>query len=347
MKETVGVAFLTNGQRRGYLEQNINAFLANCSYRPLVISIFDNGSTDDTPEYCRYRLPVMQDVGFRYVRSEKDLGCGAGVNRAIQLVKEFQFHLFLECDWTCLHESESGCSPDWMDECLDFMKTGKCDYLYLRRFRNDAEAAFHHWPFVMANSGHTDGKFLHTEKFMFSNNPSLRRTQKLFDCGTLPLQEFFNAQGEGTEKKGNAEWGQAEHMAKMPPNFYIHKWGMFVHESTPTPIGQLKPVGCEKYGDGKGVSTCKYGFTEFRHDWCPLCDFNKEHHDLLAHQQRYNWYYETMLQMRRKIMPTVDKMEYNPGLSRMMEQFSSATSKVNHIEERRKVLEKEQKETIK
>ena len=343
MSDTVGIAVLTNGDRCDYLQQNIFAFLENCSTRPLVFGIFDNGSTDRTPEFCK-NLPVIQGVEWRYERSEIDLGCGAGVNRANNLVKEFACTFFLECDWTCLHKSESGYDEKWLDECTDFLKTGKADYIYLRRFRHDAESRFHHWPMVMANSGYSEGRFLRTEKFMYSNNPHVRLTKALYENGTLPLQEFFDDKGNGIEKKGNAVWGNAEHLAKHPKNFWIHKWGMFTHESTPTPpLEQLKPVGCEKYGP-HGVSTCKYGFTEFRNNWCPLCDFSKDHHDLAAHDQRFVHYYETMLQMRRQIMPTVGDMEINPGNCREGKPRSSAVSKVNHIEERRKALLKEKEQ---
>jgi glycosyltransferase involved in cell wall biosynthesis len=313
MKEPIGIAVLTNGNRLGYLKQNLEAFIENTSYRPLVFGIFDNGSTDGTPTYIN-SLINTEGVTFRKMRSEADMGCGVGVNRANDLVKEFEYTIFLESDWTLLEERESGWNKEWLDECLDFMKTGKCDYLYLRRFPNVFESRFHDYQHVMAHSGHQEGRFLYITKFMYSNNPHIRRTKVLYDQGILPLREFIDANGLGIEKKGNPTWSQAEHSAKQPEKLWFTMWGMFGHETTVTPK-EIRQVGCDKYGPF-GCSTCKYGFTEFNAGFCALCDFSKDWHDLKNHTDRFIQYYETMLSMRRLIKPTIGNLDVNPGSAR-------------------------------
>lgn len=342
MSQPVGIAVLTNGDRRQYLEQNIRAFLDNCSYRPLIFGIHDNGSVDSTPEYLKHGLPKEHGVEFRCLRSDKDLGCGPGVNRANDLVKELEFTFFLESDWTCLHQSESGYDKQWMHECLDFLQTGRADYIYLRRFRNDNEARYHHWNHVLRNTMHTEGRFLYTERFMYSNNPHIRRTKALYENQSLPLKEMFDAQGNALEKKGNAEWGAAEHQAKHPKNFWIHMWGMFIHESTPTPsIEMLKPVGCNKYGP-HGCSTCKYGFLELKPGWCEVCDFSKDFHDLLAHDTRFNHYVNGMKHITNSIMPCIS-LDHKSEVNRINETINNGVSKVNHLEERQKKLREQGK----
>jgi len=310
----IGIAVLTNSDRKHYLKDTIESFLENCSYRPLVIGIFDNGSTDDTWNYIQDLAQTKLDgVEWRIKRSDMDLGCGPGVNRANEMVKEFEYTFFLESDWLLMREEESGVPKTWMDECLEFMQTGKCDYLYLRRFAHNDEAMFHDYGFVMHFSGEQDGKFLQINKFMYSNNPHLRRTKALYDSGTLPVPEFLAPDGTGLEKKENKQfWGKAEHAAPQPPNIWFRVWGMFLHESEPIASDKIKPVGCGYYGP-YGCSTCKYGFIQFNHGFCPLCDASKDYHDLFNHQKRYHTYFCTMLNMRREIMSRVGDMEYNAG----------------------------------
>ena len=72
--EPVGVDVLTNSNRCEYLRVCIDSFLKNCYARPLVIGIFDNGSTDDTSEYLK-SLPKVYGVTWRVKRSPADLGC--------------------------------------------------------------------------------------------------------------------------------------------------------------------------------------------------------------------------------------------------------------------------------
>ena len=306
----IGIAVLTNSDRRLYLQRTLETFLENCSYRPLVIGIYDNGSTDSTQSYIQ-SLPSKnyEGVTWRFGRSESDLGCGPGVNRANALVREFEYTFFLESDWTHLIEKEIGVPKTWMQECLEFMETGKCDYLYFRRFKNNTEARFHDYHAVIHLACEQQDKFLRVDKFMYSNNPHLRRTEALFQNGTLPVPEFFDAQGNGLEKKINKNiWGKAEHTAPQPKNMYFYVWGMFAHESEVSPA-EPKKVGCGKYGP-YGCSTCKYGFLDFKHGWCPLCDASKDYHDLYPHQMRWEYYFTSMLHMRRQILPCVGDMEF-------------------------------------
>ncbi len=96
--KTVGVSILTNGSRRKYLEQCISSFLTNCYYRPLVIGVYSNGSTDDTVDFLG-DLPETYGVEWRTVDSATDGGCAKGTNASIALVSDCEYQIHLESNY--------------------------------------------------------------------------------------------------------------------------------------------------------------------------------------------------------------------------------------------------------
>lgn len=288
--KTIAIAMLTSGNDREFLQRTITSFLENCSYRPLHFAIFDNASTDDTWQYLQ-SLQSSELVSYDIKRSEINTGCGIGVNTANDMVKDYEYVLFLENDWTHLSDKESGASKEWLHECIDILDKNQTDYIFLRRFRNDWETRFHGWTNIFKNCGPVVSNFVQYANFPYSNNPHIRRNKSLYDSQVLPLKEFRDTNGNPTEHKGNKDWGRAEIETRTIARAMLYKFGMFGHESRKSPEN-LHIVGCKKY-EQCGASTCKYGFLWFREEcvehgsFCDVCNHNKDFHDLAEHDKRF------------------------------------------------------------
>jgi len=274
----IGIGILTNGARLNYLKECLSSFLNNCYYRPLVIGIYDNGSQDDTDEWIKGLsiLNTPYGIELRHVRSDSDEGCAEGTNATAQLIGDCEYAIHLESDFRHLTPQESGFDKMWLHRCIDWMDKGKCDYLYLRRMMNPEEMMAHWWSQWMGKITEYDGEYMNCPEFWWSNNPHIRRTKALLDSKTLPL----DVSKDGV--KGTDGWSQPELQAPSPPNTWIHKWGMFVHERSQSFDGD--------YGCGysqMGCSSCKYGFyiKEGEH-FCNTCDRSKDWTDMASHERR-------------------------------------------------------------
>ena len=273
----IGVSILTNSDRLEFLKGCIGTFLANCYFRPLIIGIHDNGSTDGTLDYLK-NLPDVYGVTWRVHVSPQDIGCAKGTNRAIELVADCEYSLHIESDFHHLTPDESGVDKFWLHRAVQFMDSTECDYLYLRRMRDEREMVMHFWSQWMPGVTDERDEYLKRPGFWFSQNPHLRRNSALLESGTLPMIEFDD------DHKGKPNWNQAEMKAPGPPNPWIHRWGVFVHEREHHET--FSDSGCEKFGPF-GSSGCKYGFWKQEDGWCKLCDWNKDFREMNAHEQRY------------------------------------------------------------
>jgi len=82
--------------RRHDLPTSIGSILAQ-NYHNLEILISDNGSTDDTPEYCRDL--AAQDSRVRYLRHEQNIGFMANWNYVLQQSEGKYFMWLGDDDW--------------------------------------------------------------------------------------------------------------------------------------------------------------------------------------------------------------------------------------------------------
>ena len=285
-KKPIGVAILTNGTRQKDLARCITSFLVNCHYRPLVIGVYDNGSTDDTWQWLS-EAPPMYGVTIRTKRAEKDLGCAVGTNESIQMVSDCEYVIHLESDFEHIQPELSGEDKLWLHRAVDFMDTHICDYLYLRRMVDERDIFNHWWSQWMEKIDKTInlGVYLRCPGFWWSNNPTLFRTKALYDCGTLPLVVAKDG------AKGTPGWSKPELEAPRPPNTWIHKWGLFIHEK-PLCENNLVLKGCGFIGDCnrlyKNPFTCKYGFFKDGTDaFCKCCDRGRDIRDMDAHARRF------------------------------------------------------------
>ena len=279
--KTVGISILTNSDRLEYLKVCIDSLLKYCYYRPLIIGIYNNGSTDSTKYWLNHELPKVHGVEWKVEHSDVDIGCSKGTNKAMDLVRDCEYAIHVESDFIHMNPAESGDDRMWLHRAVDFMDSGKCDFLYLRRMRDEQEMMFHFWSQWAPKIVDTvDGKYMKCPEFWFSQNPALRRNDALYDAGTLPMPEFDN------DNKSNPDaWNKGEMGAVRPPNPWIHKFGMFAHEK----LEDIeKMTGCGLY-KCHGNSSCKYGFYMNTEDsvWCLLCDANRGYDDMNNHEGRF------------------------------------------------------------
>lgn len=273
----IGVSILTNGARLEYLKACISSFLSNCYYRPLVVGVFDNGSTDGTKEWLRYP-PKCYGVEWRMDGSDKDLGCAAGTNRSCAMVKDCEFSLHLESDFGHVSPEVSGEDRLWLRRAVEMMLDEQSDYLYLRKMVGERDIFMHWWSQWMGKIDREKNKYLRCPGFWWSNNPSLFRNEAMYSGKVLPLDEAIDG------PKGSAGWSKPELSTARPQNSWIHRWGLFVHELYDCSNGVVfseAPKGCSDKG-------CKYGFfVDGCGAFCSQCDREKDFRDMQAHAERY------------------------------------------------------------
>lgn len=277
--QPVGISILTNSNRRNRLERCINSLLTNCAYRPLIIGVFDNGSTDDTPKFMEDMCNEnIYGVTFRYTRGNTDEGCAFGTNKSIEMVSDCEFQVHLESDFEMLTPEESGEDRMFLHKVVEFLKSDDCDYVYLRRMRDENESRMHWWSQWMSDIDEERDNFMHREGFWWSNNPTAFRLNALKEANILPLDE--NKDGP----KGSSFWSAPELDAGTPPNAWIHKWGVFVHERGKDETFAGK--GCSLFGP-YGKSGCKYGFWKSEPNFfCKACDRTRDFRDMAETDER-------------------------------------------------------------
>ncbi len=279
MPKTVGVSILTNGQRLPALKRCLSSLIQNCYYRPLLIGVCDNHSTDGTAEWLK-SPPEIYGVSWRNHRVVSDGGCAAGTNTAAWLVEDCEYVLHLESDFEHLPQELTGEDKMWMHRAIEFMDSGECDYLYLRRMVDECEMMDHWWSQWMAKIDEDRSPFLRCPEFWWSNNPHLRRNSAIMDAGCLPLNESIDG------PKGTEGWSKPELQAPRPPNAWLYRMGLFVHDR-PSREDKLKLMGCGRLGL-YGSCCCKYGFFKDGQDaWCSLCEGDKGLEDMPNHEGRY------------------------------------------------------------
>jgi glycosyltransferase involved in cell wall biosynthesis len=274
--ERVGVSILTNGARLESLQTCLSSLLSTCHFRPLTIAVFNNGSTDKTHEWCLEHMRGGYGINWLYDCSEEDLGCAKGSNRAAEMVKDCKYVLHLECDFRALPESLSGCDRHWLHRALDFMDTGDCEYLYLRRMLSEYDIGQHWWSRWADKMGRIEDDYMECNGFWWSNNPHLRLNKSAYERGCLPLDESEDG------PKGTPNWSKPERIAGKPNKTWIHRWGIFVHEAPPNEKLAEMP-GCLPGGG------CKYGFfkSESMDLFCRCCNLQLGYDDMHPHFERF------------------------------------------------------------
>lgn len=273
----IGVSILTNGKRMIQLQECVRSFLFNCYYRPLVFGIFDNGSTDGTRGLMEELVKSgIYGVEWRIHSATGDMGCAEGTNRSIEMVNDCKYIIHLESDFLHLPQRLSREDKLWLRRAVEFMETGECDYLYLRRMVDEKDIFLHWWSQWMDKVDKEQGKYLRCPGFWWSNNPTLFRAEAMWVTGTLPL----DVKKDGV--KGTPGWSKPELEAPRPTRAWIHRWGLFVHELSQDVAEGVHESKCSvdaEFG-------CKYGFfKDGVGGFCELCKREKGYKGMGEHAE--------------------------------------------------------------
>ena len=227
----LGVSILTNGSRLTMLQKCIGSFLSFSFYRPVEICVFSNGSTDGTVKWLEEWTkspdnPWKYGVTFRFESSATDLGCAAGTNKSIEMVRDTDFHIHIESDFLHLSPEQSGIGRMWVRDAINLLESGDADYLYLRKLRDDTEKAMHWFEQWRTKIVEERPPFKRVEGFWWSNNPSIFRMSAMLKSGTLPLRSDLDG------AKGTKNWSVPELSAPRPTKAWMWGFGegMFTHE---------------------------------------------------------------------------------------------------------------------
>lgn len=274
-------------------------------------------------------LAAKSNFDIHFYKSEKNLGVGGGINYLNNLVKDYEFSVFIEGDWLCIPQELSKIDNNWLIDSIDYMNSNtEIDCIQLRRYLNDVDHrrfGFAHWirtSNLEKIQTFKNKTYFYLKEREYTNPPTIRRHSRFFDIGLFPLDEWFNDDGNSLEVKGNPLWGEAEirkeSLGKQLNTVYL-AFGNFVHlDDWPGPVEQeelkkFKIEGCNKYNGG-----CKYGFLISDEKFCKCCRFNKKFVDLDIHNHYYERVFLPFLNRQDRTEEEIDEFirttlaDFNP-----------------------------------
>lgn len=273
-----------------------------CLLYPEVIPVYIlvNQTNSDIDEELEFITSRWQDVlfDFHIEKLPENIGCGAGINYLNDWANDYEYTLFLECDWILKEDT----TPTWLDSAISFMNNyPNVDGIYFRRFRNDYEVrAFGGEDFLTIESfnntiTHNGIPFRLVTYPRYTNNPVLRRNKSFYDAGIFPLPI-----PDAVEEKGSGFWSSAEGSVEYVPQenqmlFYYADFGYFLHQdpqmfqvsnehySGTTNFSVEKCIACKH-----GLTQCKWGFCNQENElFCDVCETPEITETYSAHDARH------------------------------------------------------------
>lgn len=221
----IAIVILTHKEvdRPDALLRCVSGLVNNTVHSSIVpIYLFSNGISDDLRcaiDYVKdrkYEHFVVNDVKI----NETNLGCSFGVNSANEMVRDYEYVLFLEGDWIMIN----GIDKNWLSDCIKFLDDNpEVDQIYLRKIQSSMENRCFYGTRWFSHI--SEDMFRNTDMSIYTNNPVIRRNNRFYELGILPLPYIEN------EVKGQPQWGAAEieHENKAHLESRIYKYGIFGH----------------------------------------------------------------------------------------------------------------------
>lgn len=249
--------------------------------------IYFNGMSPEMESTATSLLEEFRDrAELVLIQSYQNRGVGYGINRLNEAASDFDYNLFIEGDWLCLHPDDSGQPGDWLEKSLEVMEHERdLDCLYLRRFVHPIDSrmtGLQGWYHQLERPvvSHNGLKYLVCRLPAYTNNPLLRRKSS--------FERIFPLIEPASELKGNPNWGCAEidacrrlGLSERPwLQTGILVWGNFLHiESADHVLDpktlriKLHPL-CSPQG-------CKWGYYQHpQPHFCCLCPAKSQPQDL-------------------------------------------------------------------
>lgn len=279
------------------LRYTIKTFMDDYIHTPFEWFIWVNITDDDINETLEWAKKEYEGrVHFNIHISDKNLGPGGGINRLNELSKAYEYSFFIEGDWITVPHRVSGFSHHWIQNSINFLERNPdIDHVQLRRYLDDLDDrqyAIAPWirPENVERIEEGENRFVVMKERMYTNTPCLRKMSAYYAKGVFPLNEYYDADGNPTEHKGNPAWGQAELSAHDMKAAWL-EFGNFLHFED----WQYKDnwdqyledkFGCGVY-DNIGPNRCKYGYMVPGHFFCAVCEKDEDLTQLVIHNERY------------------------------------------------------------
>lgn len=220
--------------------------------------VFVQGCTDDFVNKIKESCVAIDNLQVKVVSNAENLGLSKGMNRLHNLVKEYEYTLFLEDDWV-LFPTEY--NPSWLKACYDFLiEQSSVSTLALRRYKDEHEKYQYGWTrsipytnFTRTNNFNYESKmkgstiltkggltFQHIPDFLFTMNPHIRKNSDYVKCGALPLIDIYDAVinpqitnvWKTSAHDGQSYWGVCEALSMektIDLKTFMVNDGLFVH----------------------------------------------------------------------------------------------------------------------
>ena len=282
------IATLTHSapNRDKFLRLTIKTFFENTALPKIEWYIHCNGMDQSIIDVVHEAKELYSDRATFHFTISENKGVGYGINCLNEQTIQYEYTLFLEGDWITIPTDKN-----WLNGCLNYMESDDLvDQILLRRYLHDVDDrqfGFGYW-IRKDNITLIENQFLKLKKKEYTNNPHIRRNKRFYEVGIFPLEEFI-IDGQPTELKGEANWGQAELKAE-PLGYKLHSvylmMGTMVHcDHFPIYDDWVKleetKTKCQYYKE------CKYGYLFANERFCGLCDKDASFSDLERHNQLY------------------------------------------------------------
>jgi hypothetical protein len=307
MKNRVAISTLTSRNKIDYWKMLIESMERNLPGLDLDWYVYSNGS--DREQQVFLSSPLY-GPNFWVQFGATNEGVGYGMNRAADMVKDYEYVLFIVDDWYHLSEEETGYNSNWLKECVEFLdENQEVDGIVLRKYMTRTEICQHnHYEMFNLKDKYIDFKslkLLDQQNLVYSNAPHLRRNKPHYEKEIFPQKQDGLARKQikpvgrpwALEKEIEG-WSEAERPEAIATgksrinkiNLYGLINGIFTHEFNPKAWANQSEadLGCGLYKSG--ISTCKYGlwgWTRYPKAFCEACSHERGIGDFYEHMERY------------------------------------------------------------
>ena len=305
MNDRVSISTLTSRNKISYWKMLIESMERNLPGLNLDWYVYSNES--DREQQAFLSSPLY-GPNFWVQFGATNEGVGYGMNRAADMVKDYEYVLFLQDDWYHLSEEETGYNSDWLKECVEFLDENQdVDGIVLRKYLTRTEICQHnHFNAFTLKDKFIDFKSLKliTTNLPYSNAPHLRRNKPHYEKEIFPQKQDGLARkqikpvGKHWELEGIEGWSEKERPEAIATEkgrinkikLYELVNGIFTHEFNPKAWRNQSEadLGCGLYKSG--ISTCKYGlwgWTRYPTRFCDSCNHERGKEDFNRHMRRF------------------------------------------------------------
>jgi hypothetical protein len=163
--------------------------------------------------YTQEQQTIYPWIKFIIHTNKVNEGLSKGLNKVNDITLKYEYVLFIEDDWYCLPSRITGLTNnDWLTTCIEFMDNDPMtSTIALRRYHDDQEKFQYGWTRTIPYYCHKykdnfnyaqkildsnkeiiwkELRFKHVPRYLYTNNPCIRRNYDYYKAGLYPFQEY-------------------------------------------------------------------------------------------------------------------------------------------------------------